>query len=194
MNTTPAQPTKVLVYLGAHIPVDRTYVDAVRALGEGLVAGGYTLVFGGSNEGTMTVLADAVMHNGGRAIGVFTKALPERWIYPGLTQTIVTEDLAERKSTMFSLADVILVLPGSFGTWDECFDALERLKIEAIHKRPVKPLVILNLNGFYDGIAALLQRSIEQRYTTQKIASILHFCSDVPEILAWIRQVRPQKT
>ncbi len=194
MSTIPSQPTKVLVYLGAHIPVDRTYVDAVRALGEGLVAGGYTLVFGGSNEGTMTVLADAVMSNGGRAIGVFPKTLSERRIYPGLTQTIVTENLAERKSTMFSLADVILVLPGSFGTWDECFDALERLKVEAIHKRPVKPLVILNLNGFYDGFAALLQRSIELRYTTPKVASILHFCFDVPEILAFLQAFQSQKS
>ncbi len=190
----PDDSIKVLVYLGARIPVDRTYVDAVRALGEGLVAGGYTLVFGGSNEGTMTVLADAVMHNGGQAVGVFTKALPERWVYPGLTQTIVTEDLAERKSTMFSLADVIIVMPGSYGTWDECFDALERLKIEAIHKRPVKPLAILNLNGYYDGLAALLQRSIEQGYTTRKVASLLHLSPDVPSLLAWLRQVQPQKS
>ena len=63
----------VAVYLGATMPADASYTHAVQELGEGLAKHGYTLVFGGSKEGTMTILADAVLNNGGKAIGVFTK-------------------------------------------------------------------------------------------------------------------------
>ncbi|MCQ2397301.1 MAG: TIGR00730 family Rossman fold protein, partial [Lentisphaeria bacterium] len=150
---------KVLVYLGATMPEDNSYVEAVRQFGEELARRGFSLLFGGSREGTMTVLADAVLNNGGRAIGVFTKALPEKFLYHGLSETIITEDLAERKNTMFEKADAIVAFPGSFGTWDELFDALERIKIDVMQSRPAKPAAVLNLNGFYDGTVELLQRS-----------------------------------
>lgn len=176
----------VLVYLGATLPADSSYTDAVRRLGEELARRRMPLVFGGSREGTMTILADAVLHNGGTAIGVFTEALPPKLLYQGLTETRVTANLVERKNTMFDLADIIIAMPGSFGTWDELFDALERLKIEKIHHRPVKPVALLNLNGFYDGIQELLRRSIQEGYTTKSCADLLFIAADVPELLAWL--------
>jgi hypothetical protein len=177
---------KVLVYLGATMPADASYAEAVRELGEGLVRQGRTLVFGGSREGTMTILADAVLKNGGKAIGVFTKALPPDLLYPGLTQTIITENILERKEEMFRQADAIIAMPGSFGTWDELFDALERLKIDKIHRRPLKPLAVLNLHGYYDSVLALLQRSVQEGYTQPHYAQLLHAASSVEELLEWL--------
>ncbi len=177
----------ILVYLGATMPADSSYTQAVQELGEGLVKYGFTLVFGGSKEGTMTVLANAVLNNGGKAIGVFTKALPMNLLYPGLTQTIMTEDFLERKKEMFNLADAIIAMPGSFGTWDELFDSLERIKVEIIHRRPAKPVAVLNLNGYYDGVVTLLQRSIQEGYTTQRYASMLHSASTVGELFKWLQ-------
>ena len=176
----------VLVYLGATMPADASYTHAVQELGEGLAKHGYTLVFGGSKEGTMTILADAVLNNGGKAIGVFTKALPMNLLYPGLTQTIMTEDFLERKKKMFCLADAIIAMPGSFGTWDELFDALERIKVERIHRRPAKPVALLNLNGYYDGVVTLLQRSIQEGFTTPRYAKLLHSASTVGELFEWL--------
>ena len=176
----------ILVYLGATMPADGSYTRAVQELGEAIARHGMTLVFGGSKEGTMTILADAVLNNGGQAIGVFTKALPMNLLYPGLTQTVMTEDFAERKQEMFRLADAIIAMPGSFGTWDELFDALERLKVEIIHRRPVKPVALLNLNGYYDGVIALLQRSIQEGYTTKRYASLLYPASSVANLFEWL--------
>ena len=176
----------ILVYLGATMPADGSYTQAVQELGKGLAKHGYTLVFGGSKEGTMTVLADAVLNNDGKAIGVFTKALPMNLLYPGLTQTIMTEDFLERKKEMFRLADVIIAMPGSFGTWDELFDSLERIKVERIHRRPAKPVAVLNLNGYYDGVVTLLQRSIQEGFTTPRYAKLLFSASTVSELFEWL--------
>lgn len=178
--------TKVLVYLGATMPADRSYVEAVKAFGEELARRKISLLFGGSKEGTMTVLADAVLNNGGYAIGVFTKALPEKFLYHGLSETIITEDLSERKNTMFEQADAIVAFPGSFGTWDELFDALERIKIDVMMGRPAKPVALLNLNGFYNGIVDLLQRSVKEGYTTQKYAELLHVENSVEGLSHWL--------
>ena len=173
----------VAVYLGATMPRNPIYVEAVRTLGKALAERGITLVFGGSREGTMTVLADTVLGNGGKAVGVFTKVLPQNLLYPGLTETIVTENLAERKATMLARADAVIGLPGSFGTWDEFFDALEQAKTDVIKKRKPKPLGLLNVNGFYDGVQALFQKSIEEGFTSARTARLLTISDSVEELL-----------
>lgn len=75
---------RVLVYLGATIPNDSAYTDAVKELGQEIVRRGMSLVFGGSREGTMTILADTVLNAGGHVIGVFPEELPRSFLYEGL--------------------------------------------------------------------------------------------------------------
>lgn len=174
---------RIAVYLGATLPQDPSYADAVRQLGEAIAARGWSLVFGGSREGTMTILADAVLHHGGRAVGVFTRRLPPEFLYPGLTETHVTDDLAQRKAMMLEMADAIVALPGSYGTWDELCDALEWAKIEVIHGRAAKPIVVLNISGFYDGLLELLRRSVQEGYTTAQYAGLLQSAATVSELL-----------
>ena len=185
MNATAAPPAypRVLVYLGATMPPDPVYADAVRELGRELVRRKATLVFGGSREGTMTTLADTVLENGGEAIGVFPRTLPQEFLYPGLPRTVITPDISVRKEKMLELADVVIAMPGSYGTWDELFDALERQKVERLHGRPAKPVGILNLRGFYDGILALLRHAQEEGFTTPEYADLLTEAKTVPELL-----------
>ena len=173
----------IAVYLGATMPANPIYVDAVRTLGIALVARGIALVFGGSREGTMTVLADTVLLNGGKAIGVFTKSLPQNLLYQGLTETIITENLAERKATMLALADAVIGLPGSFGTWDEFFDALEQAKIDLINRKKPKPVGLLNINGFYDGVQMLFGKSVEEGFTSARTAKLLLIRDTVDDLL-----------
>ena len=163
----------IAVFLGATMPANPIYVKAVRTLGKTLAERGIALVFGGSREGTMTVLADTVLANGGTVIGVFMKSLPRNLLYKGLTETIVTENLAERKATMLARADAVIGLPGSFGTWDEFFEALEQAKIDLINRRKPKPIGLLNINGFYDGIQLLFSKSVEEGFTSARTAKLL---------------------
>ncbi len=175
---------RIAVYLGATMPPNPAYVAAVRELGREIARRGWTLVFGGSREGTMTVLADEVLSHGGYVVGVFTKSLPKEFLYPGLSETHIMENLGERKAMMLSLADAVVALPGSFGTWDELFDALEQGKIDGIHGRTLKPIGVLNIAGFYDGLLALLQRSIDEGFTTAAYAGLLKSADTVPGLLA----------
>jgi len=173
---------KLLVYLGATTPKNPIFVEAVRELGIQIARRGVSLVFGGSREGTMTVLADTVLENGGRVIGVFTKCLPAAFFYKEVTESIITETLAERKETMLRLTDAVVALPGSFGTWDELFNALELAKIEVVNGRKPKKIAVLNINGYFDSLMAFIRHSVAEGYTTSGFENLLLCANTVDEL------------
>ena len=158
------------VYLGsAETPVPE-FRQAVIDLADYLAEHEITLVFGGSNTGMMKLLADRMLEKNGKVIGVFTRSLPEKLIRNDLTESIITQDLAERKKEMLRLADVIIALPGSFGTFDELFDALAQQKLK---KESPCPVGVLNIKGFYDPLFALLQNSSDAGYSSARTLSLL---------------------
>ena len=158
------------VYLGsAETPVPE-FRQAVIDLADYLAEHEITLVFGGSNTGMMKLLADRMLENNGKVIGVFTRSLPEKLIRNDLTESIITQDLAERKKEMLRLADVIIALPGSFGTFDELFDALAQQKLK---KESPCPVGVLNIKGFYDPLFALLQNSSDAGFSSARTLSLL---------------------
>ncbi len=166
-----AQIRKAAVYCGAHDAASEVFADAVTALAHFLVRHNITLVYGGSNVGTMKLLADTVLAGGGKVIGVFTGSLPEKLMHPGLTETYVAGNLAERKAKMLELADVVIALPGSFGTWDELFDALALRKIRSGgHHAPVG---VLNVNGYYDLLLQFIRQSVDAGFTAPHHAELL---------------------
>ena len=173
----------ITVYLGATTPADHAYVDAVKELGRQMAQRSLTLVFGGSKEGTMEVLADEVLHNGGKAIGIFTDSLPAEFLYPGLTETVVVHELGERKRLMLERGDAVIAMPGSFGTWDELFDALEKAKIAMINGKPPKTIGVLNLKGFFDDLLSFIQHSVEEGFTAKEYASLLKSGRTIDELL-----------
>ena len=158
------------VYLGsAETPVPE-FRQAVIDLADYLAEHEITLVFGGSNTGMMKLLADRMLEKNGKVIGVFTRSLPEKLIRNDLTESIITQDLAERKKEMLRLADVIIALPGSFGTFDELFDALAQQKLK---KESPCPVGVLNIKGFYDPLFALLQNSSDAGFSSARTLSLL---------------------
>jgi hypothetical protein len=173
----------VAVYLASHCPKDRVYEEAVISTGEYLAENGYTLVYGGSNEGTMKTLADAVLGNGGKAIGVFTSGLPAHMRRADLTECHMTETLAERKAKMLELADVVVALPGSFGTWDELFDALAISKMNSLFHDGPMPIGLINVNGFYDKLLDFINASIEAGITPASCSSLLKSAPTIDELM-----------
>ena len=123
----------VAVYLGSADVAEPLSRQAVIDLAVYLAKHKMTLVFGGSNTGMMKLLADTILENNGKVIGVFTKSLPERLLRHDLTEAVITENLAERKAEMLRRADAIVALPGSIGTLDELFDALAQKKLGLIN-------------------------------------------------------------
>lgn len=153
----------VAVYCASREPNSPEYAEAVIAFGRYLAEHGMTLVYGGSNVGLMKLLADTVLENGGRVEGVFSAALPEKLRHSNLSECITTCNLAERKAEMLRRADAVVALPGSFGTWDELFDALALRKMKTGHRHPVG---LLNICGYYDPILALVEQSVQLGLTS----------------------------
>ncbi len=159
----------VAVYLGSADIADPKFRQAVIDLANYLADHDMTLVFGGSSCGMMKLLADTMLARNGKVIGVFTKSLPEKLIRHDLTESIITENLAERKSEMLKHADAIVALPGSIGTFDELFDALAQKKLGAIRCS----IGVLNVDGFFDPLFELLKKSMDVGFTSERAFSML---------------------
>lgn len=174
----------VAVYCGSCDIPDHSLTDQVAALGRYLASQKMTLIYGGNNVGSMGILADAVFENGGEVIGVFTDDLPRHLLYANLSETIIVHGLTERKAEMLKRADVIVALPGSFGTWDELFDALalRKLTTEVYAEAKQCPIGVLNINGYFDHLLAFIKHSMEVGFTSPKYANLLKSAS-TPEDL-----------
>jgi len=120
-----------------------------------------TLIFGGGKVGVMGLLADAILNNGGKAIGVIPQFLMDKEVgHTGLTELHIVENMHQRKQLMNDLCDGIIALPGGFGTLEEFFEVLTWLQL-GLHNHPIG---LLNVNGFYDHLLMQMDVMVEQRF------------------------------
>lgn len=161
----------VTVFLGAQAANGGVFDEAVTGFARFLVAHGMTLVYGGSNVGTMKLLADTVLAAGGKAVGVFTSSLPSEIAHPGLTELVVAPSLAERKRILIERGDAIVALPGALGTLDELSDALALRRMKSGGHR--KPVGVLNVDGYYDHLLAFIEHARETGFASRGAAQIL---------------------
>jgi uncharacterized protein (TIGR00730 family) len=152
---------QVCVFCGSRMGTGPVYREAARALGQLLASRGLGLVFGGGHIGLMGVLADAVLDRGGEVIGVIPQGLVDRELaHPRSTKMHVTASMHERKALMAQLADAFVALPGGFGTFDETFEMLTWAQLGLHHK----PIGLLNVEGFFDGLLTFLDHTVQQGF------------------------------
>lgn len=150
---------RVCVFCGSRLGNRHVYTAHARQLGEMLAGRGVGLVFGAGHIGLMGVLADAVLANGGQAIGVIPQALVDKELaHRGLTELRIVASMHERKAVMAELADAFVALPGAFGTADELFEMLTWAQL-ALH---AKPIGILNSAGFFDPLLVWLDAAVRE--------------------------------
>jgi uncharacterized protein (TIGR00730 family) len=153
--------TRVCVFAGSNAGSRPAYAAAAQDLGCALVDRGIELVYGGGKVGLMGALADAVLAGGGQVQGVIPAALVAKEVaHAKLTQLHVVGSMHQRKALMSDLSDAILALPGGYGTADEFFEMLTWAQL-GIHR---KPCGLLNVDGYFDGLLAFLDHSIEERF------------------------------
>ena len=141
------------VFCGAQTGRNPAHGEAARSLGTALARRGITLVYGAGGIGLMGVLADAVLAGGGAVVGVIPEHLESLEVaHPGLTETVVTADMFQRKQIMIDRADGFVVLPGGFGSLDEFFEVLTWKQL-GLHDKPV---VVLDSAGYWGPLLALL--------------------------------------
>ena len=146
------------------------YGEAAEELGRLLVAEGIGLVYGGGKVGLMGRLADAVLAEGGEAIGVLPESLVAKEIgHPGLEDLRVVDSMHERKALMAELADAFVALPGGLGTLEELFEVYTWAQL-GLHR---KPCALLDVEGYYEGIATFLSHAVEERFLREDYREML---------------------
>jgi uncharacterized protein (TIGR00730 family) len=170
----------VCVFTGSSIGRRDEYKAAAVALGRDLAARGLTLVYGGGNVGLMGIIADAVLASGGDVIGVIPESLKRREVaHETLTTLHVVDTMHERKAKMAELSDGFIAMPGGLGTLEELFEVLTWAQL-GIHD---KPCGLLNVDGYYDGLIAFVDKQVEERFVMQAHRDMIYVEADPASLL-----------
>lgn len=149
------------VYCGSRPGSQPEFTEAARAVGEWIGRHGGQLVYGGGCNGLMGTVAQATLDAGGRVVGVIPKALVDKeWANHACTELHVVETMHERKRLMAEYADAFLALPGGIGTFEEFFEVWTWRQL-GYHDKPVG---LLNVAGYYDGLMQFLHSTVEQQF------------------------------
>ena len=171
----------ITVYLGANKGIDSSFTMAVRELGEWIGKNGNTLIYGGSRTGLMGEIAESVLMAGGRVIGVEPQFFVEAELqYDEITELIVTKDMTERKTKMIELGDAFIAFPGGTGTLEEITEIMSKVSLKQLDA----PCILYNLNGYYDGLKALLFHMIEMGLSTEERQKQIYFVENLADIKA----------
>ena len=178
----------IAVYCGASNGAKPLYADAARELARVLVEHNIALVYGGGKVGLMGVIADEVLRLGGEATGVIPRALVEREVgHAGLTRLFVVKDMHERKAMMADLSEGFIAMPGGMGTLEELFEMVTWAQL-GIH---AKPIGLLNVNGFYDGLRAFVAHQVAEGFVRPEHESLMLADSDPDQLIQRLRAAAP---
>lgn len=170
----------ICVFLGANTGSTPIYAEVIQQLGAELAKRNITCVYGGSDTGLMKLLADSVLSNNGKVIGVTVKALHDKEIFhDGLTQLHITENMHERKSMMAELADGFITFPGGIGTFEEFFEVFTWKKL-GFHN---KPCGLLNVNNYFSPMIQMFENAEQEGFLTPNDKNLLTQSGDVIELL-----------
>ncbi|MCX6232356.1 MAG: TIGR00730 family Rossman fold protein [Bacteroidetes bacterium] len=189
----------ICVFCGSSTGENIIYAEAAKELGKLFVKEKITLVYGGAKVGLMGIIADEVIANGGKSIGVIPDFFSTKEIaHTQLTELIYVSSMAERKAVLADLSDAFIAMPGGFGTLDELFEMMTASQLD-LHKKSVG---ILNTNRYYDALIAQLDRMqtdqfmkavhrqmlLDDENPHQLLEKLRHY--EAPSQEKWIRKIK----
>lgn len=184
---TECEKRKAVTVYGASSPlVARKYKEAAYALGQAIARAGMDLVSGGGREGLMAAAITGALDAGGRAIGVLPGFMVERgWNHPALSEMITVGSMHERKRTMASLSRAAVALPGGCGTFEELLEIITWRQLGLYQGH----VVILNVDGYYDPLIGMLDRSIAEHFMNDDHRRLWYVTDSVDDAVS--RIVKP---
>ncbi len=178
----------VCVYCASSERSPAVYLDAATRLGKHLAAAGFRIVYGGGSLGSMGRMAAAALEAGGQVTGVIPKFMDElEWTNRDLRDLRVVEDMHERKRLMLELSDAVVALPGGCGTLEELFEAITWKRLGLFFG----PVVLVNVNRFFDPCLEMLSSCIAQGFLDEKHASMWSV-ADEPESVTAALEAAPK--
>lgn len=170
----------IVVYCGSNLGEDPCYSQAARELGRTIAERGSRLVYGGGGIGLMGEVASAALAAGGQVTGIIPTFLRhEEMAHGRLTELIITDNMADRRTKMIDRADAFIALPGGLGTYEELFEVLSAAQLK-LHS---KPIGLLNINGFFNPITTLLQHTASQGFMPAANTGLVCTDSSIPALL-----------
>ncbi|HEX8915498.1 MAG TPA: TIGR00730 family Rossman fold protein [Humisphaera sp.] len=174
----------VTVYLSSSRDLAPAYVDAATALGTALARQGWALVYGGNSIGLMHTLAEAARAAGGRVVGITPRLfVDENCADTTADELIVTDDMRTRKRLLEERGDALIAMPGGLGTFEELFEVL----VGRVLRYHDKPIVLLNVAGYYDPLIAMIEHGIEQRFIKPKAREAYFVADTVETAMTYLR-------
>ncbi|OFY89214.1 MAG: Rossman fold protein, TIGR00730 family [Bacteroidetes bacterium RIFCSPLOWO2_12_FULL_31_6] len=171
---------RVTVFCGSSLGTEDIYKSQATLLGQTLAKRNIELVYGGAKIGLMGAVADGVLSEGGKVIGVLPNFLKSKEIaHQKLTELILVDSMHERKTKMNELCDGVIALPGGFGTLEELFEMLTWAQL-GLHK---KPIAILNINGFYNPLNVMIQTMVDKGFLKEVNQQMLLVCDNIEDLL-----------
>jgi uncharacterized protein (TIGR00730 family) len=168
------------VFCGSKNGNDPIYIEHAANLGKLLAQNNITLIYGGGSKGIMGAIADAMMENGGRVVGVIPRKLVE-WEHQheGITDLMVVEDMHTRKKRMYDLCDAALILPGGVGTLDELFEMVTWNQLSIHDKR----IYILNSANYFEFLLMHLEKMEKQGFLYESVIERITIINTPEEML-----------
>jgi uncharacterized protein (TIGR00730 family) len=151
----------VCVFCGSQQGARAEYLDAARDLARACAARGLLVVYGGGHVGMMGALADEMLANNGRIVGIIPRHLMRSELaHRGLMELKIVESMHDRKRAMAERSDAFVVLPGGYGTFEEMFEMVTCLQL----RLQSKPVGILNIEGYYDRLLDFIRHAASEGF------------------------------
>ena len=181
---------RLCVFCGSNKGRGSEYAIATKKMGKMLAARSIGLVYGGGHVGLMGVIADAVLHAGGEAIGVIPRAMVDKELaMDGLTQMHVVDTMHQRKALMAELSDGFAALPGASGTADEFFEIMTWAQL-GLHS---KPIGMLNVSGYFDLLLRWLDQTVAEGFLKARHRQLVLEAPEPDELLDRLQGYKPRK-
>ncbi len=171
---------KIAVYCGSSAGFNEIYALKAEEVGKFFSENGIKLVYGAGSVGLMGIVADATLKHGGEVVGIIPQFLMDLEVgHKELTELQITENMHERKKIMCDYADGIIALPGGFGTLDELFEMLTWSQL-GLHEMPIG---ILNVNGFFDPLLAMVQKMVEEGFLKKENQDLILVDDNIDKLI-----------
>jgi uncharacterized protein (TIGR00730 family) len=176
------------VYCGSNPGSQPDYTEAAKNLARVLVKRNIEVVYGGASVGTMGVLANTVLAEGGHVIGIIPQALVDKEVaHPGLSDLRVVHSMHERKTLMAELSDGFIALPGGLGTLEEVFEILTWAQL-GLHQ---KPCGLLNIRDYYRSLIAFLDHAVAEKFIMEVHRAMLLVEEEPERLLERFERYKP---
>lgn len=170
--------SSVCVYCASSTKIDKKYFEAAEHLGKLIAENNIRLINGAGNIGLMGAVSNGALSAGGKVTGVIPQFMIEQgWHHQGLTELVTVQTMHERKQTMANLSDAVIALPGGCGTLEELLEIITWKQLGLY----LNPIVILNINGFFDPLLEMFDKAIDENFMRKQHGDIWYVANTPQE-------------